>query len=109
MPSIPSLAVDAWQSLGGRRIRIWTKPGADTFQLVSFRGREGLSKLYKFDLSLRCDSNTSVRFDDLVGQNVCVEIELPNPSWESLAASGTLPELASRRFCGIVSSITRGC
>lgn len=108
MPSIPSLAEDAWQSLGGRRIRIWTKPGADTFQLVSFRGREGLSKLYKFDLNLRCDSNTSVRFDDLVGQNVCVEIELPNPSWESLAASGTLPELASRRFCGIVSSITRG-
>ena len=107
MPSIPSLAGDAWQSLGGRRIRIWTKLGADTFQLVSFRGREGLSKLYKFELYLRSDASSNVRFNDLVGQNVNVEIELPNPSWESLATSGTLPQLARRRFCGILSAITR--
>jgi type VI secretion system secreted protein VgrG len=101
-------AADALQyAITGRRIRLWTTNGPDRFQLVRFRGRESLSNLYRFHLTLRADAFARVDLNELLGQPASIEIELPDPGWEAMAVSGSLPQLQTRRFCGIISQCTR--
>lgn len=94
-------------SLDGRRIRFWTSLGADVFQLVSFRGCEAVSRLYSFQLKFRTSGLVDKPLNALLGTPAVIEIELPNPTWESLDLSGNLPQLAHRRFCGILSTVAQ--
>jgi type VI secretion system secreted protein VgrG len=62
-----------------RRIAIATPLGADVLLLSSFRGEEGVSRLFHFDVELLSE-NDSVDFDALVGKNVTIRISLADGS-----------------------------
>ena len=59
-----------------RHIAIETPLGEDVLLLQSFSGHEELSRLYEFDLDLLSE-NYEVNFDDIIGQNVTIRMDLP--------------------------------
>ena len=60
-----------------RPIAISTPLGPDVLLLTGFKGREGVSELFRFRLTLIADAKTPIAFDKILGQNVTVELELP--------------------------------
>jgi type VI secretion system secreted protein VgrG len=62
--------------------------------LEKFRGTEEVSGLFRFDLDMLAESQTSVPFEKLLGQAVTVTMALPGPG--------------QRFFHGIVSRLTQG-
>src|SRR5271170_634790 len=71
-----------------RLIAIDTPLGDDVLLLQGFSGREGISRLFSFQLELLSD-NDSISFDDIVGQNVTIRV--------------TLADQTQRYFNGFVS------
>ena len=72
-----------------RFIAIETPLGKDELLLAGFRGNEGISSLFHFDLTLLSE-NHSVVFEDIIGQNVTISMVLSDGS--------------QRFFNGIISS-----
>jgi type VI secretion system secreted protein VgrG len=58
-----------------RLLRLATPLGPDKLLLRSFTGREAISELFSFQLDLLSEDST-INFDDLVGQNVTFAITL---------------------------------
>ena len=58
-----------------RLIAIDTPLGKDVLLLAGFKGREGLSHLFDFELSLLSE-NHSISFQDIVGKNVTISVVL---------------------------------
>ncbi len=79
-----------------RGISVQTPLGPDALFLTSFRGREGLSQLFHFQLELMAENRTAIAFDKLIGQKITFSILLPdgktklfwNGICNSLAQSG---------------------
>lgn len=61
-----------------RPISILTPLGKDVLLLVGFRGREGISQLFNFQLDLLAENGTAIPFDKLLGQKVTITVTLPN-------------------------------
>ncbi len=59
-----------------RNIAIDTPLGKDVLLLRSFSGHEEISRLSEFDLDLLSE-NYEINFDDIIGQNVTIRMELP--------------------------------
>src|SRR4029077_781821 len=59
-----------------------------------FNGHEGISQLFRFELDLLAENTTTIAFDQLLGQTVTVDLELPGGK--------------KRHFSGIVSRFTEG-
>lgn len=76
-----------------RLISIDTPLGKDVLLLASFRGLEGLSRLFSFELNLLSE-NHSISFQDIVGKNVTISVVLADKS--------------KRYFNGIISRFTQG-
>lgn len=76
-----------------RLIAIDTPLGPDVLLLTGFKGKEGLSRLFSFDLNLLSE-NHGIAFEEIVGQNVTVSIVL---------ADGD-----KRYFNGIISRFSQG-
>lgn len=51
--------------------------GALPLRLVGFKGQEGLSQLFLFQLTMTAPSGTDIPFDKLLGQKVSVTVEQP--------------------------------
>src|SRR5262245_44509158 len=77
-----------------RAFRVSTPLGADKLLLVGFRGQEGMSQLYEFQLDLIAENETDVPFEKLLGQPILVELELPDEKF--------------RQFSGICSRVSQG-
>ncbi|HEX5271691.1 MAG TPA: type VI secretion system tip protein TssI/VgrG [Gemmataceae bacterium] len=76
--------------------RLWsvaTPLPSDTLVLVGFRGSEGLSQLFRFQLDLVAQNSKDVPFDKLLGQKVVVSLALSNNK--------------KRYFSGICSRLTQ--
>ena len=62
----------------GRPLAIRTPLGKDKLLLIGLSGHEGISQLFSFQLEVYSrKKRPKWRFDKLLGQNVTVEIELP--------------------------------
>lgn len=59
-----------------RHIAIETPLGEDALLLQSFSGHEEISRLFEYDLELLSE-DYEINFDDIIGQNVTVRMELP--------------------------------
>ena len=78
-----------------RPIRITTPLGTDAVLLTGLTGTEGLSQLFEFQLELlRPHAKGAIPFDQLLGQGVTVEYDLPGG--------------AKRHFHGIVNRLSQG-
>lgn len=71
-----------------------TPLGKDVLLLTAFRGQEEISRLFCFELELLAELNSEVPFEDVVGQDVTVELELLNQD--------------TRYFNGIVKRFCQG-
>ena len=60
-----------------RPMAIQTPLGPDVLLLTGLKGREGISELFRFELELLAEQATKVAFDQILGQAVTVELELP--------------------------------
>jgi type VI secretion system secreted protein VgrG len=78
----------------GRPLAITTPLGKDVLLLTGLEGHETISGLFRFQLDLLADRNTPVAFDQVLGQSVTVELEVP-------------PD-GKRCFNGIVSRFSQG-
>ncbi len=76
-----------------RWLRVHTPLGADKLLLIRFEGTERLSEAFCFRLELVAELDTSVEFDKILGQQVCVEI--------------APPRRPTRYFSGLVVSFTQ--
>jgi type VI secretion system secreted protein VgrG len=76
-----------------RHLAIDTPLGKDVLLLTGFRGTEGLSRLFGFDLSLLSE-NHKIKFEDIIGKNVTVSIVLSDGD--------------KRYFNGIISRFSQG-
>ena len=63
-----------------RLIAIETPLGEDTLILRSFRGREAMSEMFSFHLDCVSDTEYTLDFKKILGQNVTVSLELPDAS-----------------------------
>ncbi|HEV2762661.1 MAG TPA: type VI secretion system tip protein VgrG, partial [Pyrinomonadaceae bacterium] len=76
-----------------RMIRVATPLGKDVLLLQGFRGQEGVSELFRFDLSMHSE-NRSIALDSLVGKKATVTLVHDNGK--------------ERHINGIVSSFSQG-
>jgi len=65
----------------GRFMAITTPLGKDVLLLDSFSGVESISRLFHFKLGMYADSETTVAFDQLLGQKVTVTLQGKSPRY----------------------------
>ena len=76
-------------SQASRAIRITTPLVGEPLLVTGFRGNEGLSEAFRFELSLISDDD-SIDFSDLVGGEATVTVEIPNADarhWNGILTS----------------------
>jgi type VI secretion system secreted protein VgrG len=66
-----------------RLFKIDTPLGEDVLLLRGFKGREGLSQLFSFELDLLSE-NSSISFSDIVGKNVTISLKQSDGSYRYL-------------------------
>ena len=59
-----------------RLLSIDTPLGTDVLLLQSLTGHEGISRLFNYELEMLAYDNDSITFNDIVGQNVTITIQL---------------------------------
>src|SRR5215831_3541442 len=84
----------ASSTLTGRPLTVQTPLGPNKLLLTGFTGTEAISQLFSFHLDLLAENREEIAFDQLLGQNVTVALELPGQS--------------KRYFNGIVSCFSQG-
>src|SRR6266849_8579984 len=67
---MPTLTQEQWP------IAVTTPLGSDVLSLVGFTGEESVSRLFHFQLELIAKNETSVSFDQLLGQPINVKMVL---------------------------------
>jgi type VI secretion system secreted protein VgrG len=77
-----------------RPIAITTPFGKDVLLLTGLRGQEAISQLFNFQVDLLSESPNEIHFDRIIGQNVTVEMRLPNEE--------------KRYFNGLVNRFSQG-
>ncbi len=81
-----------------RRLRIATPLGPNDLLALEFRGHEGMSELFSFEVDLLSEK-PDISFDDVVGKNVTVSVLMKAEPGEDSEA---------RYFNGIVSRFSQG-
>jgi len=77
-----------------RPLVVTTPLGKDVLLLTGFRGHEGISQLFSFQLDLIAERGTEVHFDKILGESVTVELRLVNGD--------------KRHFNGLVKRFSQG-
>jgi type VI secretion system secreted protein VgrG len=67
----------------GGLFRIDTPLGKDVLLLRGFKGTEGISRLFRFELDLLSE-DSSISFPDIVGKNVTISLKQPDGSYRYL-------------------------
>src|SRR5581483_4393409 len=68
-----------------RPIAVFTPLGDDVLLLVGFRGQEGISQLFHFQLDLIAENSTTIPFDKLLGQPITIRVNLPDGKERSIS------------------------
>lgn len=89
-----------------RKMRLTTPLGEGGLFLTKLTGQEEISGLFSFELNVKSPRRNPVSFDDLIGKDIRVDMELPSASFAQALTSGKLPQLKTRRFCGLVQEIS---
>jgi len=76
-----------------RALQIETPLGPDVLLLRSFSGQEAISQLFRFQLELFSETDDSISFDSIVGQNVTIHVQTQD---------------AYRDFNGFISRFSQG-
>jgi len=63
-----------------RPLTVTTPLGADVLLLRAFRGHEGVSQLFSFQLELMAENTADVAFDKLLGKKLTIHLTLPDKS-----------------------------
>lgn len=63
-------------SQANRPLTVTTPLGSDDLLLVGFKGHEGLSQLFKFQLDLLAENKKEIPFDKLLGQKAIVRLAI---------------------------------
>ena len=63
-----------------RLITVTTPLGADVLLFHRMTGTETLSRLYAYEVDFLSENNKIV-FDDILGQNICVNLRMANDQW----------------------------
>ncbi len=61
-----------------RPLTVTTPLGQDVLLLTGFRGHEGISQLFSFELEMLAERGAEIHFDKILGQSVTVELRLSN-------------------------------
>lgn len=61
-----------------RPLIVTTPLGQDVLFLTGFRGHEGISQLFSFELEMLAERGTEIHFDKILGESVTVELRLFN-------------------------------
>jgi len=77
-----------------RPLLVTTPLGQDVLLLTSFRGHEGISQLFSFQLDLLAERASEVHFEKIIGESVTVELRLANGD--------------KRHFNGLVKRFSQG-
>jgi type VI secretion system secreted protein VgrG len=77
-----------------RLLAVATPLGADALLLTGFTGREGISRLFQFELELLAENNQDIPFDKLLGQPAAVRLALAGNK--------------NRFISGIISRLSQG-
>ncbi|MGE0822567.1 MAG: type VI secretion system Vgr family protein [Candidatus Binatia bacterium] len=77
-----------------RPIAVFTPLGEDVLLLVGFRGQEGISQLFHFQLDLLAENTSDIAFDKLLGQPIGIRM--------------TLPDGKERFFSGLCNRVSQG-
>jgi type VI secretion system secreted protein VgrG len=77
-----------------RPLIVTTPLGKDVLLLTGFRGHEGISQLFSFQLEMLAERGTELHFDKILGESVTVELRLVNGD--------------KRYFNGLVRSFSQG-
>lgn len=85
------------------RIRLWTQQPTGLVNLVEIRGRESLSRPYRFQLKLRTHFADPIDLSGLLGSAVRASFTLPDPDWASRMEPKAL--LPTRDLCGVLSHV----
>jgi type VI secretion system secreted protein VgrG len=64
----------------GGLFKIDTPLGKDVLLLRGFKGTEGISRLFRFELDLLSE-NSSISFPDIIGKNVTISLRQPDESY----------------------------
>ncbi|MBI5557770.1 MAG: type VI secretion system tip protein VgrG [Deltaproteobacteria bacterium] len=88
-----------------RIIAIDTPLGPDVLLLAGFRGVEGISELFSFELELYSTEDHCIKFEDIIGQNVTVTIYLADESPRYF--NGVISRFGHRRGGGESGTETR--
>jgi len=67
----------------GGLFKIDTPLGKDVLLLRGFKGTEGISRLFRFELDLLSE-NSSISFPDIIGKNVTISLKQPDESYRYL-------------------------
>jgi type VI secretion system secreted protein VgrG len=67
----------------GGLFKIDTPLGSDVLLLRGFKGAEGISRLFRFELDLLSE-NSSISFPDIIGKNVTISLKQPDGSYRYL-------------------------
>jgi type VI secretion system secreted protein VgrG len=81
-------------TLTARPLAVNTPLGPNKLLLTRFTGTEAISQLFSFRLDLLAENREKIAFEQLLGQNVTVKLELPGRQ--------------KRYFSGIISRFTQG-
>jgi type VI secretion system secreted protein VgrG len=80
-----------------RPLKVFTALGADAFLLTGFRGREGVSELFSFELDLIAENATPVTFERLLGQKASVALRLGDGSERYFSGMTPIPPARGAR------------
>jgi len=83
-----------------RPIAVTTPLGEDALLLEKLTGSEGLSRPFRFNLTVLAQPGTTIAFDELLGQAAAVRLDLP------AGVDGRAP--SARYFHGIVHKLSEG-
>jgi len=84
-----------------RTLSVTTPLGEDILLLRSMRGSEHLSTLFEYELELISESRQPIKHEDLLGQPVTVQLELPN--YQSRYFNGIVSRFSHTGFDGAVA------
>ena len=68
------------QTQANQPMAVSTPLGTDVLLLQKVSGTEAISRLFEFQLELLAESSTEIAFDQILGQNVTVTLQMPDGS-----------------------------
>ncbi|QDV23711.1 type VI secretion system Vgr family protein [Aureliella helgolandensis] len=87
-------------------MRLTTPLPEGSLFISKLNGREAISELYSLEWDVQAPRHRQFDIFSLLGKDVRADIELPRSDSVQALVNGQVPELKTRRFCGMVREAT---